>query len=58
MYLSCLTYNLWVEIFCVFPIVSSAAVSVGVHVSFWMVVFLEYNPGVGMSDPGLTFLKL
>ena len=31
-------------------IVNSAAVSTGVHVSFWTIFFSAYNPGVELKD--------
>ena len=48
----CLSFKLWVKFlwFCVLPVVSSAAVNVGVHVSFWKMVFSGYTPSLGMSD--------
>ena len=48
----CLSFKLWVKFlwFCVLPVVSSAAVNVGMHVSFWNMVFSGYTPSLGMSD--------
>ena len=36
--------------FCVLAIVSSAAMNIGVHMSFWIIILSDTCPGVGLMD--------
>ena len=42
--------------FHVLAIVNSAAVTIGIHVSFWIVVFLRVCPGVGFAGSCGSFI--
>ena len=42
---------------CVFTIWSSTGVNIGAHVSFWIMVFCNISPGVGIKILGLALLK-
>ena len=42
--------------FSVLPVVNSAAVNIGIHVSFCFMVFLERCPGMGLVGHKVTLL--
>ena len=57
--ISSLSTHLWKFGCChVLAIVKSAAMSTGLHVSFWITIFLDIYPGVGLLDHMVTLCSV
>ena len=47
----------WTACLHALAILSSAAVNIGMHISFWILVFSRYMPGSGIAESPDSFLR-